>query len=140
MHFKHKKRIYGYECDIYGHLNNANYLQILEAARSEAMQEMGMPIQKMLDVQWHVYVLRFEIDYIKAIQLEDVIEVQSSIIRMNRVKGMWKQEIYDSSGELCFKALMTAVFAYQGKPARLIPEIYSVFERYLVKDEAAILS
>ncbi len=133
MSFTFKKRIYGYECDIYGHLNNANYLPILEAARSEALQEMGMPIQKLLDMQWHLYVYRFEIDYIKAIQLEDVIEVRSKVLTLTKVKSTWQQEIFDSTGELCFRAIMTAVFAHRGKPARLIPEIYDVFARYLEK-------
>ena len=133
MSFSFKKRIYGYECDIYGHLNNANYLPILEAARSEALQEMGMPIQKLLDLHWHLYVYRFEMDYIKALQLEEIIEVRSIVLTLNKVKSTWQQEIYDSKGELCFRSIMTAVFAHQGKPARLIPEIYDVFTRYLEK-------
>lgn len=131
MSFTFTKRIYGYECDIYGHLNNANYLPILEAARSEALQEMNVPIQKLLDMQWHLYVHRFELDYIKSIQLEDTITVKSKVLTLNKVKSTWQQEFYNSRGDLCFKALMTAVFAYQGKPARLIPEIYDVFAKYL---------
>ncbi|MBM4399062.1 MAG: acyl-CoA thioesterase [Candidatus Cloacimonetes bacterium] len=130
MQFIFRKRIYGYECDIYGHLNNANYLLLLEAARSEALQEMDMPIQKLLDMHWHIYVLRFELDYIKAIQLEDIIEVRSRIISMTKVKGNWIQEIFNSKGELCFQARLTAVFAHNGKPARLTPEIYDLFARY----------
>jgi YbgC/YbaW family acyl-CoA thioester hydrolase len=134
MTFSFKKRTYGYECDIYGHLNNANYLPILEAARSEALQVMGVPIQKLLDMQWHLYVLRFEIDYIKAIQLEDIIEVKSRVLMLNKVKSSWEQLIYNSEGELCFRGIMTAVFAYQGKPARLVPEIYDVFAKYLDRE------
>jgi YbgC/YbaW family acyl-CoA thioester hydrolase len=133
MGFSFKKRIYGYECDIYGHLNNAHYLPILEAARSEALQDMKMPIQKLQEMQWHIYILRFELDYIKSVLLEDIIEVKSVIVSMNKVKGDWIQEIFNSSGELCFRARLTAVFAHQGKPARLIPEIYGVFEKYLEK-------
>ena len=131
MSFIFKKRIYGYECDIYGHLNNSNYLQILEAARSEAMQDMGVTIRQMLDARWHIYILHFELDYIKAVQLEDIIEIRSKIIWMNRVKGDWIQEIYNPAGELCFMAKLTAVFAYEGKPARLAPQFYDVFMRYV---------
>lgn len=134
MQFTFKKRIYGFECDIYGHLNNANYLTLLESARSEALQEMGMPIQKLLDIQWHMYILRFEMDYIKALQLEDVVEVRSKVTTLSRVKSTWQQEIYNSKGELCFKAIPTVVFAHNGKPARLIPEIMSVFAKYLEED------
>jgi YbgC/YbaW family acyl-CoA thioester hydrolase len=131
MIFTFKKRIYGFECDIYGHLNNANYLTLLESARSEALQEMGMPIQKLLDMKWHMYVLRFELDYIKALQLEEIVEVRSKVTSLSKVKSTWLQEVYNSKGELCFKAIPTVVFAFNGKPARLIPEIMSVFESYV---------
>lgn len=134
MSFSFKKRIYGYECDIYGHLNNANYLPILEAARSEAMQDMGVTINRMLEQRWHIYILHFELDYIKAVQLEDIIEVKSRIVWMSRVKGQWIQEIYNSAGELCFTAKLIAVFAFEGKPARLAPQFYDVFVRYLERD------
>jgi YbgC/YbaW family acyl-CoA thioester hydrolase len=134
MQFIYQKRIYGFECDIYGHLNNANYLTILEAARSEALQEMGMPIQKLLNMKWHMYVLRFEMDYIRALQLEDMVEVRSKVMTLTKVKSSWQQEIYNSNGELCFRAIPTVVFAYNGKPARLVPEIMAVFEKYLEKD------
>ncbi len=131
MKFSFQKRIYGCECDIYGHLNNANYLPILEAARSEALQEMGMPIQKLLDLNWHIYVMKVELDFIKPVLLEDIIEVRSTVLEMNKVKSIWQQEVYDSSSNLCFRSILKAVFAHNGKPARLIPEIYSVFENYL---------
>lgn len=134
MSFSFQKRIYGYECDIYGHLNNANYLPLLEAARSEVLQEMGMPIQKLLEMHWHIYILRFELDYIKAIQLEDIVTVKSIIVSMTKVKGDWIQEIYNSKGELCFRAKLTAVFAHHGKPARLTPELYDLFAKFLEKE------
>ncbi|HOD17769.1 MAG TPA: thioesterase family protein [Candidatus Cloacimonadota bacterium] len=127
--FIFRKRIYGYECDIYGHLNNADYLPILEAARSEAMQEMGVSIKKMLEANWQIYVLHFELDYLKALKLEEVIEVHSRILSVNKLKSEWMQEIYNAEGELCFTAKMTAVFAHNGKPARLLPEFFEVFAR-----------
>jgi YbgC/YbaW family acyl-CoA thioester hydrolase len=134
MSFTFSKRIYGYECDIYGHLNNSNYLQLLEAARSEALQEMDMPIQKLLDMRWHLYILRFELDYIKSLQLEDRVEVRSKVLTLNKVKSSWQQEIYNSRGELCFRAVIWVVFAHNGKPARLIPQIYDVFDRYVERE------
>ncbi len=133
MPFSFKKRIYGYECDIYGHLNNANYLPILEAARSEALQDMGMPVQRLLDLDWHIYIRRFELDYIKAVRLEDIIEVKSFVMALTKVTGEWRQEIYNSAGELCFRAVLSAIFAHRGKPARLVPEIYDLFARYVEK-------
>jgi len=39
--FNYSRRIFSYECDIYGHLNNAEYLKLFEEARSEALTEIG---------------------------------------------------------------------------------------------------
>jgi len=126
----YQKRIYGYECDIYGHLNNANYLPILEAARSEGLQQVGMPIQKLLEANWHVYVLRVEMDFIKAVQLEDIIEVRSRITAMNRLRSEWRQEIYNSAQELCFTAILQVVHVHNGKPARVPDDIWTHFLQF----------
>lgn len=124
-----KKRIYGFECDIYGHLNNSNYLQVLEAARSEALQDIEMPVDKLKSLGWHVYIYRFELDYIKPILLEDIATVKSRIIEMNRARSKWCQEIYNSAGDLCFRAYVYVVHARDGKPGRVPDEIWTYFER-----------
>jgi len=127
MIFEFRKRVYGYECDVYGHLNNANYLQILECARAEAMQQMGMSVSRLRQLELQVFVRSFELNYLRAIELEDVITVRSWFDEMNRVKGRWSQQIFDSQGELCFKARMLAVFASGGKAQRLPQDIYDLF-------------
>ncbi|HNT51928.1 MAG TPA: acyl-CoA thioesterase, partial [Candidatus Syntrophosphaera sp.] len=70
MIFEFRKRVYGYECDVYGHLNNANYLQILECARAEAMQQMGMSVSRLRQLELQVFVRSFELNYLRAIELE----------------------------------------------------------------------
>ncbi len=131
MVFEYKKKIYGYECDIYGHLNNANYLQVLEAARSDALIEMELPISRLLEMGLQIFVIRFELDYIKAIELEEWVTVKSWVREMNRLRSTWLQEIYNAHGELCFKSVLVAVFARDGKAARISPEVYEHFKRYM---------
>ena len=109
MIFEFTKKIYGYECDIYGHMNNANYLMMLEAARSEALVEMGMPIVQLMKMNIQLFVLRYELDYLKALKLEDTVLVKSWFYEVNRIKGFWSQEVYDSKGELCFVAKFTEI-------------------------------
>jgi acyl-CoA thioester hydrolase len=131
MEFSYKKRIYGYECDIYGHLNNANYLPILEAARSEALQVIEMPIQKLLELDWMMLVRRVEMEFIKSVQLEDIVEVRSKIVEMNKLRSTWHQEIYNSSNELCFTGRLGIVHVHGDKPARVPEEIYNYFLRFI---------
>ncbi len=134
MIFEFTKKIYGYECDIYGHMNNANYLMMLEAARSEALVEMGMPIVQLMKMNIQLFVLRYELDYLKALKLEDTVLVKSWFYEVNRIKGFWSQEVYDSKGELCFVAKFTVVHASEGKAKRLSPEVFEHLRQYLEKE------
>ena len=130
MIFEFRKRIYGFECDIYGHLNNANYLQLLESARAEAMIQMGMSVLRMRELGLQVFIRGFELDYLKAVEHEDLITVRSWFDDMNRVKGLWTQQIFNSAGELCFEARMVGVFASEGKARRLPQEVYELFRSF----------
>jgi len=134
MTFEHRKKIYGYECDVYGHLNNANYLQVLESARSEALIEMDLPIAKLKEMGLQIFVIHFELDYLKAIDLEEWVTVKSRIMAMDRLKSTWAQEIYNGKGELCFRSSMIAVFASSGKATRISREMYAHFQSYAHSD------
>ncbi len=127
MIYEFRKRIYGYECDVYGHLNNASYLQLLEAARAEALIAMEMSIARMKELELQIFVTAFELKYHKAIHLEDIVTVKTWATSITRLRGHWRQEVYDGSGQLCFTAEMDAVFARDGKPQRLPAEVLEVF-------------
>jgi YbgC/YbaW family acyl-CoA thioester hydrolase len=137
MIFEYKKRIYGFECDIYGHFNNANYLQLLESARAEAMIDIGMSISRLRELDLQIFVRGFELDYQKAIELEDIVTVKSWYDEMNRLKGTWTQQIFNSRGELCFQATMLGVFARGGKPQRLPQDVFELFLSYAEKDQTS---
>lgn len=121
----YKRRIYGFQCDIYGHLNNSYYLQIYEEARADALTGIGFPVKRLIELGIHIYLIRVEIDFIRGIPMEEDIIVRSRIEKMNRLSGFWRQEIYDSQDNLCNVALTRGVFVKNGKPLRLNKEIYS---------------
>jgi YbgC/YbaW family acyl-CoA thioester hydrolase len=130
MVFEFRKRIYGFECDVYGHLNNANYLQLLESARAEAMIEMGMSVARMRELDLQVFIRKFTLDYRVAIGHEDVVTIKSWYDDMDRVKGHWVQQIFNSQGQLCFEAQMIGVFASGGRAQRLPMEVFELFRSY----------
>ncbi|MCK9330147.1 MAG: thioesterase family protein [Candidatus Cloacimonetes bacterium] len=134
MIFKFIKKIYGFECDIYGHLNNANYLQIYESARAEALSEMDMSISRLRELNISLYVIRVEIDYKKGIELEDTIMVLTKITENTRLSAFWYQEIYNSKGELCSKVLVKGVYVKDGKPYRIDKELCAYFDKFVEID------
>jgi len=134
MVFEFTKKIYGYECDVYGHLNNANYLAVYEAARVEALLEMGMPIKKLLEKGYMLYLVKVELDYKKSIELEEIIKIKSRVIEHNRIKAVWDQRIYDSKGNLCNIGIITGVYVSNGKTTRIDGELCTFFDSFVDKD------
>jgi acyl-CoA thioester hydrolase len=128
--FIHKRKIYGFQCDIYGHLNNSSYLQIHEEARSEALAEMGLPITKLIELNILIFLTRVELIYKKGVSNDSTITIKSSITKMSRLKSTWLQEIYDEEGELCNVAVVEGVFIVNGKPGRIAKEIYQQFVQF----------
>jgi YbgC/YbaW family acyl-CoA thioester hydrolase len=126
----YKRRIFGYECDIYGHLNNANYLHLYEEARADALEQMRIPIRKFKEMGINVYLTRIELDFIKAVNLEEKVVIKTSIVEMNRLRTIWQQKIYNEKNELCNSATVIGVFVKEGKPTRISKELYLHFRKF----------
>jgi YbgC/YbaW family acyl-CoA thioester hydrolase len=125
----YNRKIYGYECDIYGHLNNANYLHIYEEARAELLQELGMSISDFNEHNISIYLTRIEMQFVKSITLEETIKVQSDISQTTRLRSIWVQEMYNANNELCNKATVEGVFVSDGKPIRLPRPLFDQLKR-----------
>lgn len=129
--FEFKRKIYGYECDVYGHLNNSNYLQLLEAARAEALIEMEIPVAKLLEWNISIFVTHIDISYIKPLKIEQVARVLTITNKITKVKGVWIQEVYNENNELCAKAIVTGVFTTEGKPVRVGKELFDLMTKFI---------
>lgn len=129
--FEFERKIYGYECDVYGHLNNSNYLQLLEAARAEALIEMGIPVAKLLDLDISIFVSNIDISYIKPLKIEQIALVKTKTSKITKVKGIWIQEIYNEENLLCTKAIITGVFTSKGKPVRVSNDLFQLMCRFI---------
>ena len=128
---RYSRKIYGFQCDIYGHLNNGNYLQIYEEARAETLEKIDFPIDKLLEMNIHIYVKRIEIDYILPIKLGEEIVIETITAEMSRIKGVWDQKIYNQAGDLCSRALVTGVFIQDEKPRRLPVDVFASMTQFL---------
>lgn len=128
MWFEYKAKIYGFDCDIYGHLNNANYQHIYEAARAEMLEEIGLSIAVLLDKGFHIYVRKITLEYLKAVPLGSEVTVKSRIDFINRVRSVWIQEMCSEEGVLYNRAKVEGVFARNGKPVRIPVEMEKIFK------------
>ncbi|MCD4651561.1 MAG: acyl-CoA thioesterase [Candidatus Cloacimonetes bacterium] len=132
MPFVHKRRIYGFDCDVYGHLNNANYMHLYEEARANVLMEIGYPISKLLEMQIEIYIIDFHLRYIKPVLLEEVISIETTITMMNRLHWTWQQQMKNSANEVCNTAVLSGVFGYKGKPKRIPIKVVDEFMKYII--------
>ncbi|MDR3167397.1 MAG: acyl-CoA thioesterase [Treponema sp.] len=110
-----------YECDSYGHVNNANYLNYLEYARYEFLKEVGFDYPSMIKAGYGVYVARVEIDYKKSATAGDLLLIRSWPIKKGAVSGIIAQEILRGE-DLIVEAKVTWAFVdARGIPAKIPP-------------------
>ena len=134
MTCKCRIKVRTYECDSYGHVNNANYLNYLEYARYEMLKAVNFDYFGMIKAGYGVYVARIEIDYKRPAVVDDELLIISKAIKKGAVSGVIAQEIRrcnaDSAkdsggetGELLAQAKVTWAFVdSKGMPTKIPPE------------------
>jgi len=111
-----------YECDSYGHVNNANYLNYLEFARCEFLRDVGFDYPAAVKAGYGVYVARVEIDYVRPAFADDKLVIKSQSVKKGAVSGVIAQEI-KRGDVLLAKAKVTWAFVdSKGHPTRIPPQ------------------
>jgi len=111
-----------YECDSYGHVNNANYLNYLEYARCEFLKDVGFDYPAVVKAGYGVYVARVEIDYKKPAFADDEILIESRSIKKGVVSGVLAQQIKRGDDLLAEAKVTWAFVDSKGMPAKIPPE------------------
>ncbi|GMO30373.1 MAG: thioesterase family protein [Termitinemataceae bacterium] len=125
MASKLKIRVRTYECDSYGHVNNANYLNYLEYARYEFLKDIGFDYKAALLDGYGIYIARIEIDYKRSAHADEEITVLTEPVKAGSVSGVVSQIITRGEDVLIESKVTWAFVNKDGTPAR-IPEKYSV--------------
>ena len=112
-----------YECDSYGHVNNAVYVNYLEFGRMEFLNGIGFDYKKMVAAGYYIYISRIDIKYKASSFLGDKLFIDVEPIETGAVKGTLRQSIRKEDGTICAEAEVTwATVNTQGRPCRLPKE------------------
>ncbi|QQO11321.1 acyl-CoA thioesterase [Breznakiella homolactica] len=111
-----------YECDSYGHVNNANYLNYLEYGRYELLRAVGFKYPEMIASGYGVYVARIEIDYKKAAVTDDELLIRSWPIKKGAVSGVIQQRILRGDDIIAEAKVTWAFVDSRGMPIKIPPE------------------
>jgi acyl-CoA thioester hydrolase len=96
--------------DIYGHVNNAQYLQILETARWDWIEKFGGTRDLVQNLGVGPIVLEINIQFLKELKAEEEILIKSKReVRVGRI-FIQEQEIINAGGECACKAVFKMGF------------------------------
>ena len=119
---KCKLIVRSYECDGYGHVNNANYLNYLEYARYELLKDVGFDYIAMLKAGFGVYVARIEIDYKRPALTDEELLIKSWPVKKGAVSGIIAQEIWRGDDLLVTAKVTWAFVDSNGAPTKIPPQ------------------
>ena len=83
-----------YECDSYGHVNNANYLNYLEYGRMEYLHAIGFDYTGLVTAGYYLYVTHIDIYYKASAVLDDKLFIEVVPTKLKAVQGSFHQKIY----------------------------------------------
>ncbi|WP_369586151.1 acyl-CoA thioesterase [Kingella oralis] len=122
------QEILNYHLDGYAHVNNARYLEFLEAARWHYFKQR-MPLGSLQQAQ--LVVARMDIRYRRAAKLGDILHVHSSLVHAQSRQFVVEQRIlFADSEQLCVQAEVTLMPTdRQGRVFRLPEPLLAAFQQ-----------
>jgi acyl-CoA thioester hydrolase len=128
----HKRvfRVRHYECDAYGHLNNANYLRYMQETAMDASAAAGYDMARYAEIGNHWLIRETEIEYLKPLRYNEQVEVRTWVSDFQRVRSRRSYEFYlAGTGELVARAETDWVYlnSSTGSPASIPPEMIASF-------------
>ena len=121
-----KIRVYYEDTDSSGRVYHANYLKYLERGRSNLIYKSKYNHQELLKKFNIVFVVKsLNINYLKPAFFEDIIEVQTSLKLLSRVKLNFNQKIIRNNELLVDAEVIVVPINTKGKIIKLNQELYS---------------
>ncbi|OAT19290.1 4-hydroxybenzoyl-CoA thioesterase family protein [Buttiauxella gaviniae ATCC 51604] len=102
-------KVRGYHLDFYQHVNNARYLEFLEEARWEGLENTA-GFQWMTEHNIAFIVVNININYRRPAVLGDLLRIESSLQQLNGKSGVLSQVVkLEPEGEVVADVLLTFV-------------------------------
>lgn len=133
IYFETELKARTYECDMYGHVNNAAFLNYCEFARVEFLAQLGYSLQGLQKAGFVLPIIKVEIEYKRPVFAGDNLIVSVEWIRRGRSSAVFEQKIIKKDeNKIAAHVLITWVTTNAaGKPISLPEELLAhVRERF----------
>lgn len=119
-----KKKIYYYDTDAQGIVNNGSYLDYLEEARTEYIeQKCGINFSKLQDERGVLFVIyKHEIEYKYPARFGETINIETWISDLSDIKIEVEYKITNQDGKLTTKAKTALVCVNKDGSPIMIPD------------------
>ncbi len=123
MKITSRLRVRTYECDSYGHVNNAVYVNFLEFGRMEFLHGINFDYKGFIAAGYFLYISHIDVYYKASAYLDDELFVEVEPIETGAVRGTMRQTIRKADGTICVEAKVTwASVNKDGRPSRIPKE------------------
>ncbi|HDR04851.1 MAG TPA: acyl-CoA thioesterase [Candidatus Marinimicrobia bacterium] len=103
-------KVRSYELDSFGHVNNATFLNYLEAARGDYLEQMGLSFNDFARWESYPVIVRHEIEYKAPAHYGDELLIEASINKPGRSSMHFVYTIYKQKRICVAEAMSTLVF------------------------------
>jgi len=129
-------KVRNYHIDSYGHVNNAQYLILLEEARTQFMDDVKSPLEEFIKQGLYITVTEIHIKYRKPAVLGDHLEIFIWFPVVKRAQVKFRQEVrLAGSGDLIATATVTCACLKNGRPTVMPPEFLKIVEPYYLPED-----
>ena len=128
--FTREFRVRHYECDAFGHLNNANYLRYMQEAAFDASAGAGYDPERYSEIGHHWLIRETDIEYLKPLKFGDRVNVKTWVIDFHNIHSRRAYEfIVLGSDEIAAKAVTDWVYinSDNGRLAKIPLELKVAF-------------
>lgn len=129
-------KIRGYHTDLYQHVNNARYLEFLEEARWQLLED-HMNLESFMKKGFSFFVVNINISYKSQARVNDLIRIRSGMGKIGNKSAVVRQQVLNlTTGQVCVDADITFVLSdFKGKALKLEDEVLEMVNRIPVFEE-----
>ena len=129
-----QEKIYTYQIDFVGHVNNIIYIQWMENGRVKLLEAIGMPVTELAHGEGVVPILtETNISYKKPFFLNNSVRIETWVSKLNNASAILEFRFYNENDELCASGWQKGLFISRKtmRPSRLSERQREAFEKYL---------